>query len=186
VREYFGGTLRAAGVPGTEIATAVARFLERERTRGLWCRPMEGARAAVDRVRALGLRTAVVSNSDGRAAEHLKNAGMLDGIEFVIDSHEVGVEKPNPAIFEHALTRLGTARERTLFVGDIRSVDEAGAHDAGLPFVLLDAAGDYAPSGTHRIPGMSALAEWICGHFEIVRSGAGAGREPDARAGEPR
>lgn len=169
---YFRGTLEAAGVPPIMVAPAIERFLERERTRGLWSRPMEGARAALDAVRAMGLRTAVVSNSDGRAEVHLANAGMLSGIEFVVDSHLVGIEKPDPAIFAVAVARLGTAAERTLFVGDIRSVDEAGAAAAGMRFVLLDPSGDYAAPGSPRIRDMYALAAWVEAAFHLPQTSA--------------
>jgi HAD superfamily hydrolase (TIGR01509 family) len=170
VREYFGGTLAAAGVPRRLVHPAVDRLLDRERERGLWCRPMEGAREAIDALRAMGLRVAVVSNSDGRAELHLANAGMLSGIEFVVDSHVVGVEKPDPAIFAVALARLGTRPERTLFVGDIRSVDEAGARAAGMRFVLLDPHGDYGTPGMPSVVGMRDLAAWVAVTFETVPS----------------
>ncbi len=170
VRAYFGGTLAAAGVPAARIDPAVGRFLAREKTSGLWCRPMEGAREALDALRAMGLRIAVVSNSDGRAELLLANAGMRGGIEFVVDSHLVGIEKPDPAIFAVALERLGTRPDRTLFVGDIRSVDEAGARAAGMRFVLLDPYADYGARGVPRIAGMRDLAGWVAGAFDPVTS----------------
>jgi putative hydrolase of the HAD superfamily len=188
VRAYFRGALEGAGVPAVMVAPAIERFLVRERTRGLWCRPMEGAREALDGVRASGLRTAVVSNSDGRAEVHLANADMLRGIEFVVDSHLVGIEKPDPAIFAVALARLGTAPARTLFVGDIRSVDEAGAAAAGMRFVLIDPTGDYAAPGSPRVAGMHELAAWVEGSFAVPRPtdrapspGTGAGARGGSR-----
>jgi putative hydrolase of the HAD superfamily len=184
VRAYFRGTLEAAGVPAVMVAPAIGRFLERERTRGLWCRPMEGAREALDGVRASGLRTAVVSNSDGRAEVHLANADMLRGIEFVVDSHLVGIEKPDPAIFAVALARLGTAPERTLFVGDIRSVDEVGAAAAGMRFVLLDPSGDYAAPGSPRVAGMPALVAWVEASFVVPHS-PGRAPSPATDVGSP-
>jgi putative hydrolase of the HAD superfamily len=168
VRAYFGGLLEAAGVPEALRSAAVGRLLAREQERGLWCRPMEGAREALDALAAMGLRLGVVSNSDGRAEEHLENAGMRRGIEFVVDSHLVGIEKPDPAIFRVALGRLGTMPERTLFVGDIRSVDEAGARAAEMPFVLLDPYGDYAAPDAPHIPGMLELAGWVERTFTVV------------------
>ncbi len=167
-RAYLGGTLAAAGVPEALRPQSVDRFLARERESGLWCRPMEGARAALDALRSMGLRVAVVSNSDGRAERHLENAAMLRGIEFVVDSHLVGIEKPDPAIFAVALGRLGTLPERTLFVGDIRSVDEAGARAAGMRFVLLDPFGDYGAPDSPRIAGMHELAAWVETAFEVA------------------
>jgi putative hydrolase of the HAD superfamily len=167
VREYFGGALRAAGIPERAAGAAVDRFLARERDHGLWARPVEGARAALDAVAALGLRAAVVSNSDGRAERHLAAAGMLRGIEFVVDSHLVGFEKPDPRIFAVAIERLGVPPGRALFVGDIRSVDEAGAAAAGMPFVLLDPYQDYAAPGSARIDGIHELTGWIAATFSV-------------------
>ena len=171
VRAYFGGTLEAAGVPAAVIEGMVDRMLARERDRGLWARPMEGAREAIDGVLALGLRTAVVSNSDGRAERHLESSGVRRGIGFVIDSHVVGIEKPDPRIFALALERLGVEPARALFVGDIRSVDERGARAAGLRFVLLDPSGDYAGPGTDAIRAIAELPGWIAERFEAARAG---------------
>ncbi len=169
IRAYFGGALEACGVPRHLIPAAVTRFLAREKSEGLWSRPMEGARAALDAVAAMGLRRAVVSNSDGRAEWHLRHCGVLDGIEFVVDSHRVGVEKPDPAIFRIALDRLQVPAERALYVGDIRSVDEAGARGAGMWFVLIDPWSDYAAEGAPSIPGIDALPGWITATFAVAR-----------------
>lgn len=161
VRAYFGGTLEAAGVPAEHVQPIVDRFLERERAAGLWVRAMEGARAALDAVGAMGLRRAVVSNSDGRAEWHLRHAGVFDGIEFVVDSKLVGFEKPDPEVFRIALRTLGVEPHRALYVGDIRSVDEAGARAAGMHFVLIDPHGDYAAPGSHSIRAIQELPDWI-------------------------
>ncbi len=179
VRAYFNGTLSAAGVPEGLRAEAVERFLARESASGLWCRPMEGARVALDALAAMGLRLAVVSNSDGRAERHLENADMLRGIEFVVDSHLVGIEKPDPAIFAVALGRLGTSPKRTLFVGDIRSVDEAGAEAADMRFILLDPLGDYGAPDAPRIEGMHELAGWVAATFEVARPPGTAPNSPE-------
>jgi len=185
VRAYFGGTLAAAGVPESLRPQAIDRFLARAKASGLWCRPMEGARSALDTLGSLGLRVAVVSNSDGRAERHLENADMLRGIEFVVDSHLVGIEKPDPAIFAVALGRLGTPPERALFVGDIRSVDEVGALAAGMQFVLLDPFGDYGDPEAPRIAGMHELAAWVGSRFEVVPAAGGAPK-PGEGAGTAR
>ena len=168
VREYFGGMLEAAGLPDAVVAAALDRFQLRQRETGLWTRPMEGARGALDALAALGVRRAVVSNSDGRAATHLRDCDMLAAVEFVVDSHEVGVEKPDPRIFRIALERLGVPPERTLYVGDIRSVDEVGARAAGLHFVLLDPFGDYSAGGVPSIAGIDRLASFVSQRFQVV------------------
>lgn len=177
---YFRATLEAAGVPAAQIGTALERFFARHARAGLWDRPMEGARGALDAIGALGLRRAVVSNSDGRAERHLSDAGVRDGLEFVVDSHRVGAEKPDPRIFAVALERMRLPAERVLYVGDILCVDAAGARAAGLHFVLIDPYGDYAPPGVAAIPGIADLPAWIARTFTIVSSrGAAVATEPD-------
>lgn len=168
IRAYLGGMLAAAGVPPYMIGPVVVRLLARDRVNGLWSRPMEGAREALDAVAGMGLRCAVISNSDGRAESILWSCDMLRGVEFVVDSQVVGIEKPDPGIFRIALERLGIEPARALFVGDIRSVDEAGARAAGIRFVLLDPFGDYGAPGSPRIAGMHELAARVASGFDVV------------------
>lgn len=173
-RTYFAGMLVAAGVPEHLLASMGTLIAERSATARMWGRPAEGARATVDAVRAMGLRAGVVSNSDGRAEQHLRDCDVLDGIECVIDSHLVGIEKPDPAIFRLALERMGLAAERTIYVGDIVSVDVVGARRAGVTPVLIDPYRDYAPPGVDAIPHISALPAWILDHRTLpVRRTAG-------------
>ena len=168
VRDYFGGMLMAVGVPAHSIEAIIVRFMARERASGLWSRPNEGARATLDALAARGVRRCVVSNSDGRAEHHLKASGVRDGLEFVVDSTLVGIEKPAPGIFHVALDQLGLPPARTLYVGDIRSVDEAGAQAAGMHFVLIDPHGDYAAAGTPSIASIAELPSWLDQHFVLV------------------
>ena len=71
-------------------------------------------------------------------------AGILQGLglgrhlDFVIDSSQVGVEKPDPRIFRIALERAGMAATDAVYVGDLYSVDVLGARAAGLNAILMD------------------------------------------------
>src|SRR5438046_6805387 len=151
----------AAGVKPDVREAGYQRFRERQSGQGLWSRPVEGARAALDGIGALGLRRAVVSNSDGRAEWHLERCGVREGLEFVVDSQIEGVEKPDPRIFRIALERLGVAASRALYVGDIRAVDEAGARAAGMHFVLIDPYGDYGDASVDSIARIALLPAWV-------------------------
>jgi putative hydrolase of the HAD superfamily len=169
-RAYYGGMLEAVGVPSERIAETIERLHTRERGAGLWTRPVEGARATLDAVIGMGLRCAVVSNSDGRAEWHLEHSGVRAGIEFVVDSQRVGVEKPDPRIFHIALERLAIPAARALYVGDILSVDEVGSRAAGMPFVLIDPWGDYATGGTPSVRSIAELPAWIAGTYRVPRT----------------
>ena len=165
---YFSGMLEGAGVRHPVLEEALHRMVERGRPPTyLWGRAMEGAREAIDGLLALGLRTACVSNSDGRAERHLIDCGVREGLEFVVDSQVVGIEKPDPRIFALALRQLGVPPERALYVGDIRSVDERGAEAAGMAFVLVDASGSYAAAGAPRIGGLAELPAHVAQRFDL-------------------
>ena len=170
---YFRGTLVAASVPEALIPAVLKRWLERQAEVGLWNRVMEGSPGALAGVRALGLRRAVVSNSDGRAEQHLRDWGVLGELEFVVDSQKVGIEKPDPRIFTVALDQLGLPAGRVLYVGDIRCCDEVGSRAAGLHFVLIDPTGRYAAPGAPHIERIGDLPGWIEARFTVPAAAPG-------------
>jgi putative hydrolase of the HAD superfamily len=172
---YFAAMVEGAGGGPRVVDAALELFFERHRLTGLWTRPMEGARATLDALAAMPLALAAVSNSDGRAESHLRDCGVLDGLAFVVDSHRVGVEKPDPRIFAIALERLGLAPERTLFIGDILSVDRTGARGAGIHFVLIDPYGDYAPPEVPAIASIAGLPDFIRGRFTLAATDGAPG-----------
>jgi putative hydrolase of the HAD superfamily len=68
--------------------------------------------------------------------DYLDHAGVLDLFDHWSFSDEVGVYKPDPRIFEHALDGLGvTDPARAVHVGDLRRTDVAGARASGLATV---------------------------------------------------
>jgi len=168
---YFAGMLEAVGCRHPLLDEALEWLRARQVPPSfLWDRPMEGARQALDGLATLGVRAACISNSDGRAELHLVKHGLRDGLEFVVDSQLVGVEKPDPRIFGMALDRLGLARtpERAIYVGDIRSVDLAGSRAAGMHFVLIDPFGDYAPAGQLAVRRLDDLPATLAANFKLI------------------
>lgn len=105
---------------------------------GLWTRPEPRAARALARTRAAGLRAAVVSNSNGTVRAILDLLGLGRHLDFVIDSGEVGVEKPDAAIFRLALARAGVTAAEAVYVGDLYAVDVLGARAAGIAAILVD------------------------------------------------
>lgn len=145
-----------AGVPAGRIGELRDLLLSLHREFHLWGAHDEATVNALARLRTAGFRLAVISNSDGRAARTLEINGLLQYFEFVIDSGEVGIEKPDPRIFELALTRLGLAPAEALYVGDLYEVDVLGARAAGIPPVLVDTEGAH---GQVDVPVVRSVAE---------------------------
>ena len=96
----------------------------------------------VDRIRALrkeGYRTAVVTNNVREISTQWRELVPLDELfDVVVDSSEVGMRKPNPAIYLHTLEELGgIAPDRAVFLDDAAGNVE-GARKAGLHAILVD------------------------------------------------
>jgi HAD superfamily hydrolase (TIGR01509 family) len=125
----------------------------------LWSRVLPGVAAALRRLRDMGLRLVVVSNSDGSVGELLARTGLRPLLDAVVDSHEVGAEKPDPRVFEHALEVSGADRSTTMHVGDLYFADIVGARAAGIRAVLLDPCDDWGERDCPKARDLAEVAE---------------------------
>ena len=119
---------------------------------GLWNTAEPDAEAALALLGGSGARAAVISNSNGSVRSILEALGLAASLDFVIDSSEVGVEKPDPRIFRLALERAGIGPGEAVYIGDLYSVDVVGARGAGLDAVLLDPGGCWGPRDCRAAP----------------------------------
>ena len=159
---YLRGIIMRLGIAAASadaLAPGLVATLKRDiGTRRLWSQVMPGVPEALRALRAAGLRLVVVSNSDGTVEEGLTHAGLREHLDAVVDSSVVGAEKPDPAIFRHALDLVEAPAGRTLHVGDLYAVDVLGARGAGLHAVLLDPFADWPALDCPTTPDMPALA----------------------------
>lgn len=139
--EYFVTLFRGCGVPEERLDPVGARLMAIHEEDHLWTHVEQGTGAALERVADAGYRLGVVSNADGRVEGLMEAVGLRRHFEFVLDSGEVGVEKPDPAIFRMAVDRLGVDPGECLYVGDLFPVDVVGARNAGLRALLVDPFG---------------------------------------------
>jgi len=127
---------------GITDETTIEKVAEWRRTYnlpvGFWNSPEPQAPEALALLRRSGVRAAVISNSNGSIRSVLNTLGLVAHLDFVLDSAEVGVEKPDPRIFQLALGESGLAPSEAVYVGDLYSVDVRGARAAGMRAVLLD------------------------------------------------
>jgi len=109
------------------------------------------------RLRAGGARLAVVSNWDVSLHDVLERTGLRPLVDAVVISAELGVAKPDPAIFRAALDRLGAAPDGAVHVGDSLEHDVAGARAAGLEAVLVARNGAAAPDDVRTVASLTEL-----------------------------
>jgi HAD superfamily hydrolase (TIGR01509 family) len=132
-------------VDETEIDALVRWRNAYNRPVGLWHLPEPTAPEVLGCVKKAGLVAGVISNSNGTVRSVLAAAGLAGSLDFVIDSGDVGVEKPDPRIFTLALAEAGVAAGEAVYIGDLYSVDVLGARRAGIEAILLDPRGYWAP-----------------------------------------
>lgn len=167
-REYADAFLRWIGVPDRllgEGRAALAPVLAAP----VWHQPLPGARAALARLAAAGVRLAVTSNSDGSVADVLVRyewaqvgAGAGVVVEHISDSGVVGAHKPDPAIFEATATGLGLPCGRVCHIGDAGGFDADGAAAVGMLAVHVDPL-DLCRSAHVHVTSLADFAERLLG-----------------------
>ena len=95
----------------------------------------------VPRIRASGLATGIITNNVVEFRDHWRGMLPVDELfDFVIDSSEVGMRKPNPAIFELALETGGFTPGQVLFLDDYEG-NVIAAQALNIRSILVDGDG---------------------------------------------
>jgi putative hydrolase of the HAD superfamily len=159
------------GVPDEHLDAAVDA-IETAYDHRPWV-PIAGAAETLRALQAAGYALAVVSNASGTMEAQLAaheicsvTGGTHAEVAVVVDSAVVGVEKPDPAIFQFALDALGVAPERCLYVGDTVFFDVNGARAAGLHPVHVDPYGRCEIAGHPHISNLPDLTGALGHEFD--------------------
>jgi putative hydrolase of the HAD superfamily len=98
--------------------------------------------AVLDKLLAAGLAVGALSNASvDLQTTKLERVSLLDRVPMLVGVDTLGVGKPDPRVFAEACRRLGTAPERTAYVGDELDVDAVAARAAGLLGIWVDRPG---------------------------------------------
>jgi HAD superfamily hydrolase (TIGR01549 family) len=109
----------------------------------------------LQRLRAAGVRVCLLSNAGVPIRTVLDRDGLLPWCDAVVLSYEVGCVKPDPRIFQAALTALDLPATRVLMVGD-NANDDGGGAAAGIRTLIL-------PRTAGRIHGLAAVIALVEG-----------------------
>ena len=90
----------------------------------------------VRELRAEGYRTAILTNNVKEWGRYWKESIPIDLFDLIVDSCEVGLRKPDPAIFHLTCQRLGVKPEAAVFLDDTRRHVES-ARSIGLHAILV-------------------------------------------------
>jgi len=154
---YLERLFRIVGLEKVPMA-ALRRIKQHHDAYNLWDFVAEDTPQALD-VLAARFRLGIVSNSNGTVRKLFVRLGLADRFETIVDSHEEGVEKPDPRIFRIALDRMRLATADTGYLGDIYYIDVIGARAAELTPFLLDPLGLHKDKPVMRVKSLRELAE---------------------------
>jgi FMN phosphatase YigB (HAD superfamily) len=162
--EYDMAYVESVGVWSDDRLHA-ATVLGQTRHALLWRWPIPESVAALAELADSGVPMGVLSNATGQIEMQLRRSGICQvgagpgtPVRCIVDSHVVGVAKPDPRIFEHALPAFpGIAPERIAYVGDSVTMDIGGASAAGLYPILIDPYDDHAEAAFERIRSVGDL-----------------------------
>ena len=146
--------LEATGEAAEGVSAAIR---QRHRAGTLWTHVEPGTLETLAQLKDRGYTLGVVSNADGRVENFLSHVGITKYLDFVVDSGIVGVEKPNPRIFEIALERGGVRKDEVVHVGDVYEVDVLGARAAGIEPIMIITTGSAAPADVRVIRSFTEL-----------------------------
>lgn len=165
--EYTRRWLRAAGSPHDAATLRLVRrsYLAEFDQAALDYAVFPDVLPVTARLRAAGIKTAVISNADDDVTALCAELAFADAMDAIITSAVVGWEKPDPRTFRAALDATATAAADALHIGDQPRSDVVGALGVGMRAALIDRY-DRHPDGDDAVPrlrGLTDLADYVLG-----------------------
>ena len=144
VQACVRGVCDAIGARAHETAIDEASRIRVECTRRA-LRPRPDALVTLAQLRALGLRSALVSNCIPEVPLIWPTTPYAEAIDEPLFSCDEGLTKPDPAIYLRACERLRVAPRDCAYVGDGAQGELSGAQRVGMRTILVTTPGRPAP-----------------------------------------
>lgn len=127
------------------------------------CTPLSGAKELVEAIAPHAKLGIITNGFTDLQSTRLERTGMSPYFEHVVISEQVGVAKPDPMIFAHALTLAeNPSKSKVLMVGDNPHSDILGGINAGIDTCWLNTKGAEAVEGiepTHTVASLHELQQ---------------------------
>jgi HAD superfamily (subfamily IA) hydrolase, TIGR02254 len=153
-RQRFVGWGEQLNVPPEELNDAFMNAMAEI------CSPLPGAASLINSLKGK-VKMGIITNGFTALQQiRLERTGFRDDFDLLIISEEVGVAKPDPRIFEHALKLADNPDpSRVLMVGDTAESDILGGMNAGWSTCWLNAHQRPLPEGIKPDWTVSSLSE---------------------------
>ncbi|MGO1247230.1 MAG: pyrimidine 5'-nucleotidase [Oceanisphaera sp.] len=122
--------------------------------------PLPGAPELINALQGKAKLGIITNGFSAMQQIRLDRAGWQQAFDTLVISEQVGVAKPDVAIFEHAFALMGhPPKEQVLMVGDNPHSDILGGMNAGIDTCWLNSAGHPTPTGIKPHYQVSSLAQ---------------------------
>jgi putative hydrolase of the HAD superfamily len=91
----------------------------------------------------------------------LRNSNIENYFKTVTNSEMVGVKKPNPKIFNHALTLAQVRPENSIMIGDNWEADILGAINLGIDAICFNVHGTDLDTDIKQISNLLELKTYL-------------------------
>ncbi len=109
-------------------------------------------------LKAQGYKMHIITNGFAEVQYiKLEQSGLSPFFDVIVCSEAVGFNKPDPRVFQHAMTLAQTQSSESIMIGDDREVDIFGAMQAGMRAILFDPQNQYGK--TNAEPKIESLSE---------------------------
>lgn len=132
--EIYGAALRRVGIPADDDTLKMIHdAFKKHYISTFYPRTEETLKKLAEKY-----KLALISNTmSDQPREMLEETGLDSLFEIIICSRDLGIRKPNPAIFKYVLDKVGALPGETVHVGDSVEADMEGAYDSGITPVWI-------------------------------------------------
>jgi len=127
--EIYGAVLRRVGIPADDDTLKMIHdTFKKHYISTFYPRTEETLKKLTEKY-----KLALISNTmSDQPREMLEETGLDSLFEIIICSRDLGIRKPNPAIFKHVMDKVGVLPGETVHVGDSVEADMEGASGSGI------------------------------------------------------
>ncbi|GGG03670.1 haloacid dehalogenase [Paenibacillus albidus] len=126
-------------------------------------------------LRQKGYRLGLISNWNETAREVLADNRLEEELDEIIISSEVGIEKPDPAIFEFALAKADVTAKQSLYIGDNYYDDVKGSQKVGMECLLINPYGSQGIEELNYSQVITSIQE-VASYLELMKSSVPKGQ----------
>jgi len=161
-RQYNRHMLRAVGIQG-DLTRLVEELGRRFTAINMVYRCPDATLRTLAELRTKGYRLGLITNREDleRLNAQLEEVGLWPYLDWSVAAGEVGVSKPDAAIFHLALERAGVPAGQALYVGDNYWADVVGGQRAGLRVLLLDPHHLFPEANCPVLDRIEDLLTWL-------------------------